>query len=105
MENGGDVFIKPKKNRCVAIYAGKSVFSNKIGIAISHDKGEYGVCASSGTVGHSLSFGKADAAVILSKDAVLADAVATATANAVKAKRYRKGLNAAMSIQGLKGRS
>lgn len=104
VENGGDVFIKPKKNRCVAIYAGKSVFSNRIGVTIPYDRGEYGVCTSSGTLGHSLSFGKADAAVILSKDVVVADAAATATANVVKSgKDVGKGLNTAMSIPGVEG--
>lgn len=104
VENGGDVFIKTKKNRRIAIYAGKSVFSNRIGITLPYDRGEYGVCTSSGTVGHSLSFGKADAAVILSKDVVLADTAATATANVVKSKKdIQKGLNAAMSIPGVEG--
>ena len=104
VENGGDVFIKPKKSRRIAIYAGKSVFSNRIGINIPYDSGEYGVCTSSGTVGHSLSFGKADAVVILSKDVVLADATATAVANVVKSKKdMEKGLNTAMSILGIEG--
>lgn len=104
VENGGDVFIKPKKQRKVAIYAGKSVFSNRIGISIPYDAGEYGICTSSGTVGHSLSFGKADAAVVLSKDAVIADAAATATGNIVtSAEDIEKGLETAMAIPGVEG--
>ena len=43
-----------------------------------------GLCTSSGTVGHSLSFGKADAAMIACKDAALADAFATRFGNEVK---------------------
>ena len=42
-----------------------------------------GICTSAGTVGPSLSFGKADAAVIISVDPVLADAVATAAGNRI----------------------
>jgi len=42
-----------------------------------------GICTSSGTVGHSLSFGKADAAVVVAGDAALADAAATALGNRV----------------------
>lgn len=69
-----------------------------------YDIGEYGICTSSGTVGHSLSFGKADAAVVLSKDAVIADAAATATANVVKsADDIERGLNTAMAIAGVEG--
>lgn len=104
VENGGDVFIKPKKQRKVAIYAGNSIFSNRIGISLPYDAGEYGICTSSGTVGHSLSFGKADAAVVLSKDAVIADAAATATGNVVQsAADIEKGLETAMAIPGVEG--
>ena len=40
-----------------------------------------GICTSSGTVGHSLSFGKADAVVVTAGSATLADAAATAICN------------------------
>ena len=43
-----------------------------------------GVCTSSGTIGHSLSFGAADAVVVTSKSASFADAAATAICNIVK---------------------
>ena len=43
-----------------------------------------GVCTSSGTVGPSLSFGRADAVCVLSSSASLADAAATAIGNVVK---------------------
>ncbi|HAZ22038.1 MAG TPA: hypothetical protein DCY84_06720, partial [Firmicutes bacterium] len=43
-----------------------------------------GICTSSGTVGHSLSFGMSDATVIVARSAALADAVATAAGNRVK---------------------
>ena len=42
------------------------------------------ICTSSATVGHSLSFGKADAVTNTSKDASIADAAATAVGNIVK---------------------
>jgi hypothetical protein len=42
-----------------------------------------GVCTSSATVGHSLSLGKADAAMIICNDAALADAYATTLGNQV----------------------
>ena len=42
-----------------------------------------GVAASSGIMGRSISFGKAAAAVILARTAILADAAATALANRV----------------------
>jgi ApbE superfamily uncharacterized protein (UPF0280 family) len=104
IENGGDVFIKSDKGRIIAVYAGDSPLSNKIFIKIKPEDTPIGVCTSSGTVGHSLSFGKADACVIIAKSAILADAVATATCNRIKEKKdITPGLEFAMSIKGVKG--
>lgn len=103
-ENGGDIFIRTNETRKVGIYAGNSPLSEKVALEISPEKTPLGVCTSSGTVGHSLSFGKADAAVILSKDAFLADAVATATGNIVKsAADIETAIQFASSIEGVEG--
>ena len=82
IENGGDIFIRSASRRIVAIYAGDSPLSGKLGLEICAEN-PLGVCTSSGTVGHSLSFGEADAVVVLSPSAALADAAATAVANRV----------------------
>jgi len=104
IENGGDIFIKSDKIRTVAVYAGDSPLSNKIFIKIKPEDTPIGVCTSSGTVGHSLSFGKADACVIITKSAILADAVATATCNRIKEKKdIAPSLEFAISIKGVKG--
>lgn len=84
IENGGDIFFNSKKVRTVGVYAGKSPLSNKIAIEIQPHSNPLGICTSSGTVGHSFSFGKADAVVIISESAILADAAATAIGNIVK---------------------
>lgn len=84
VENGGDIFIKSKNEFTAGIYAGEtSPFSNKIGIRLK-SKEPIGICTSSGTFGHSLSFGKADAVCVISNDAYIADAFATALCNMVK---------------------
>ncbi|MDI6814729.1 MAG: UPF0280 family protein, partial [Dehalococcoidales bacterium] len=63
-----------------------------------------GICTSSGTVGHSLSYGKADAVVVLSKSAILADAAATAIGNLIlQASNIPNGIEFAKGIEGLKG--
>jgi len=104
IENGGDIFIKSDKVRTVAVYAGDSPISNKIFIKIKPEDTPVGICTSSGTVGHSLSFGKADACVIMAKSAILADAVATAACNRIKEKKdIAPGLEFAISIKGVKG--
>ncbi len=103
IENGGDLFLSLQKPRIVGIYAGNSPFSWKIGIKIPPGE-SWGLCTSSGTVGHSYSEGKADAAVILSFDPALADAVATATANRIRnSSDLEKAANFASRIPGVKG--
>ena len=84
VENGGDIFIKSNSDRTIGIYAGNSPLSGKIALRINKDNTPCGICTSSGTVGHSLSFGKADAAVVIHPDASVADACATALGNMVK---------------------
>ncbi|MCX7749262.1 MAG: UPF0280 family protein [Clostridia bacterium] len=104
IENGGDLFIKTCVPRKVGIYAGNSPLSEKVALEIAPDETPIGICTSSGTVGHSLSFGKADAAVIVSRDTFLADAVATATGNRVKnGGDIEKGIEFAASINGVVG--
>ncbi|HOJ09332.1 MAG TPA: UPF0280 family protein [Clostridiales bacterium] len=104
IENGGDIFIKTNSVRKVGVYAGKSPLSEKIAIKIQPHHTPAGVCTSSGTVGHSLSFGKADAAVIISRDAFLADAAATAVCNRVKCPAdIEKALKFASEIEGVDG--
>jgi len=104
VENGGDIFLKSKRERVVAIYAGGSSLSGKIGIRIKGAATPLGVCTSSGTVGHSLSFGRADAVVAVAKSAILADAAATAVGNRVKTVAdIAAGLKQARGIDGLLG--
>jgi hypothetical protein len=86
VENGGDIFIASKQLRRMAVYAGESPLSEKVIIAIRPDGTPSGVCASSGTVGHSRSFGRADAAVAIAANAAVADAWATRLGNEVRSK-------------------
>lgn len=80
VENGGDLFLSGATPRTVAIAAGQSPLSMKLGLQVDPSQG-IGVCTSSGTYGHSLSFGKSDAAVVVARDCALADAVATMLGN------------------------
>ena len=104
VENGGDIFIKSKKKRILGIYAGNSPISNKLAIEIEGEKTPLGICTSSATVGPSLSFGKTDATVIVSKSAALADACATAIGNRVKEPGdIKSALEFAKKIKGVQG--
>lgn len=83
IENGGDIQVRTRKERVILVYAKDSPFSGKIGIQVKPRDEAYGVCTSSATVGHSLSFGKTDAVVIVASSALFADALATRVGNAV----------------------
>jgi len=83
VENGGDLYLKVTFPAIVSLFAGKSPLSHRVGLNIEPDLSPLGVCTSSGSVGHSLSFGRADAACILAHKASLADAAATALGNLV----------------------
>jgi ApbE superfamily uncharacterized protein (UPF0280 family) len=105
VENGGDIYVRAKTRPVsVAIFAGDSVFSRKLAFRILPQKAPVGICTSSGTVGHSLSFGDADAATIVAGSASLADAVATATCNRVHCEQdIGHALRFALSVPGVQG--
>jgi len=79
VENGGDIYLKSLKKRLIGIYAGKSPLTG-------------------------LSYGKADAVIVLSKSATLADAAATAIGNLIEQPSdVTRGIEMAQRIEGLKG--
>lgn len=82
VDNGGDIALINDKPVVVGIYAGQSPIKN-LGLIFEPRHSITGVCTSAGTVGPSISFGMADAAVVLSDDVSLADAAATALGNEV----------------------
>jgi ApbE superfamily uncharacterized protein (UPF0280 family) len=104
VENGGDIFLRHKKLRHIGIYAGSSPLSGKLSLEIEPENTPLGVCTSSGTVGHSLSFGKADAAIVLSPSASLADAAATAVGNLVQtAADMPRAIEFVREVEGITG--
>ena len=104
VENGGDIYLKSLRERTIGIYAGKSPLSGKLGLEIKGQDTPLGICTSSGTVGHSLSYGEADAVIVLSESATLADAAATAIGNLIiQPNDIPSGIEFAQGIEGLKG--
>jgi ApbE superfamily uncharacterized protein (UPF0280 family) len=104
IENGGDIFLKVARPIKVGLFAGKKKLLSGLNLKIKPQETPLGICASSGTIGHSVSFGNADCAVIMAKNAVLADAAATATANLVQGKAdLEKAIKFARSIKGVEG--
>jgi len=104
VENGGDIFIRTTFPLTVAVFAGDSPLSNKLGVRIDFAGTSVGVCTSSGTVGHSMSLGNADAAVVISESAALADAAATAIGNMVSNKTdIASAIRMGENIEGILG--
>ncbi len=87
VENGGDTYFRAFDPITVAIHAAHSPLSGKIGIRPLTSYEFLSICTSSGTVGHSRSFGTADAVSVVSENGALADAVATAVGNMIKEKK------------------
>jgi len=105
VENGGDIFMQISKTSLIGIYAGESSpFTGKIALEIGPEETPLGICTSSGTVGHSLSLGTADAIIVLSHSTALADAAATAIGNSVKiVEDITQVIERAQIINGLTG--
>jgi len=106
VENGGEVSAASHKEICVALYAGATPISNKIGFVLGGDGLPAGLATSSATVSHAMSFGEADAAVVYAESAALADAAATRICNAVKGEdegAVQSGLEEADKIDRLHG--
>jgi hypothetical protein len=104
VENGGDIFIINKRKVGIAIYAGDSKLSMKLGVEVDPHPTGISVCTSSGKVGHSLSFGNADAVTVVAESGIFADAAATAICNTVKTKdNIDRALNFARQYQEILG--
>jgi ApbE superfamily uncharacterized protein (UPF0280 family) len=105
IENGGDIFIKTLRDRTVLVYAGEdSPFKDRVRIRLEKRKASFGVCTSSRSIGHSLSFGNTDAVVVTAPSTITADCFATALGNMVKRKADIKGaMEFALSFKEIQG--
>jgi len=88
VENGGDIYVLLQKELILSVFAGESILSERIGLVIPAENSKLGICTSAGTVGPSISYGKADAVVVVCDDILLADAFATAFGNKVKSPNH-----------------
>ena len=99
VENGGDVFVKTNSPVTVGIFAGPSPLSMQLGVRLGGRQNPVGVCTSSGTLGHSLSFGQADAVCVVADSCAVADAAATSIGNLIhSATDIQNAINAAQRM-------
>jgi len=86
VENGGDLYCISTRTRTIGLLADPA---QGIAIGVTVPTAEFPVsfCASSGRIGHSLSFGRGDLVAVRAADACLADAAATALANLLRSRQ------------------
>lgn len=98
IENGGDIYMFSRSDRVVGLLSDPS---GGPGVGVRVKAGEFPValCASSASIGHSLSLGQGDLAVVRARDGALADAAATALGNRLRdAKSIKPALLYAKSL-------
>jgi len=83
VENGGDIWMKVTMPAVAAIYPGGYAF-REVALNLHPEQTPCGICTSSARIGLSYSYGKADAATVISPDAAVSDAIATEVCNRVK---------------------
>ncbi len=104
IENGGDVYVHIQRPLLMSVFAPDSPFNGKIALKLAPSLSPCGVCTSSATVGHSMSFGRADAFTVIAQDVALADAVATGGCNRVCCERdIEDALEYALGVEGVMG--
>ncbi|HPJ41900.1 MAG TPA: UPF0280 family protein [Spirochaetota bacterium] len=104
VENGGDIWLKLKTSAILGIYVNSIYFRDRIRLKINPENTPCAVCTSSASLGHSLSFGKADAATIVAESGALSDAVATGACNLVQSEDdLQRAVDYAMSVNGVSG--
>lgn len=84
VENGGEVAATASEKLNIAVYAGPSPLSMKLGFELSQAEYPIGIATSSASVSKAINFGEADAAVAVADEASIADAAAKAICNAVQ---------------------
>ncbi len=98
VENGGDIFLHVSSKRELLVLAESSPFK-ALKVAVGPTPEPVGICTSSGRLGHSLSFGVADAVTIFAESAALADAAATSVGNLIRSRQdIERGIDRAREI-------
>lgn len=82
VENGGDIYMHSTRERIVALL-GDPESGARLGLRLGPRDFPVSLCASSATIGPSLSLGKGELVVVRAKSGALADAAATALANLI----------------------
>ncbi|MCX6650683.1 MAG: UPF0280 family protein [Methanomassiliicoccales archaeon] len=105
VDNGGDIAMRTSKTVTVGLYAGEAS-PIYMALEVPPTRKLYGICTSSGTIGPSISLGRADLATVISNDVALADACATKLGNMISdddVTTMDKALRGVLAIDGVLG--
>ncbi len=105
VDNGGDIAMLLAEETNVGIYTINPKFRG-LGLLCHPSDSILGICTSSGLIGPSISFGKAEAATVISKNVTLADACATRLGNLISGddgQIIEDALDIVTSIEGIEG--
>lgn len=105
VENGGDIFIRSAVPRTIGLLPDPA-HEMTLGLSLKPEDFPCAICASSASIGHSLSLGKGDLVVTRARSGALADAAATRLCNELQTRKdLRKILELADAFrdQGLLG--
>jgi ApbE superfamily uncharacterized protein (UPF0280 family) len=84
VENGGDIYLQAQESVIVGLHTGTAELADRLAFSLDPHDTPVAICSSSGKMGHSMSLGQCDLAVVVARDAALADAAATQAANLVR---------------------
>jgi len=100
VENGGDIYMYSRRERIVGLLPDPR--GELIGVRVLPEDCPISLCASSASIGHSLSLGNGDLAVVRAADGALADACATALCNMLReAKDVERAVRRAKSMRSI----
>ncbi len=105
VDNGGDIAMVLDREVDIGIFAGSSRFS-ELAFRFGPVDHVMGICTSSATVGPSISFGIADAAIVVSDNVALADACASMLGNLVRSDdgaALGRAVDAVAAVEGVTG--
>jgi len=83
VENGGDIYLQTVEPVIIGLHTGTTALADRLAFSLPAEQTPIAICSSSGKMGHSMSLGRCDLAVVVAKDTALADAAATEAANRV----------------------
>jgi len=102
VENGGDIYAITEDEIIIGLFS-NTRFDN-LAFVLKKEDTPISICSSSSLMGHSLSFGRCDLAIVFSRDSAIADCGATKLANLIKDKQdLEKSLNYIISKPGVLG--